>query len=218
VGIVIPIFETVLVDDGRIRLRARHLERLARCGASPAQVAAVDACFADALLLTDPPCLLRVDVDDEGVRPSTRPPRPATPVELMIDRSYDPAREERLLKTADRAWADAAEAAAGGEALLVSTTGLIGETTRASVLLHAADGGFAMPDLRGILPGVTRAWALEQTDATERDVQLDELRSAHGAALLTAGRGVVPIAAVEGIALARSAALDELACSWRELP
>jgi branched-subunit amino acid aminotransferase/4-amino-4-deoxychorismate lyase len=139
-------------------------------------------------------------------------------VELMIDRSYDPAREERLLKTADRAWADAAEAAAGGEALLVSTTGLIGETTRASVLLHAADGGFAMPDLRGILPGVTRAWALEQTDATERDVQLDELRSAHGAALLTAGRGVVPIAAVEGIALARSTALDELACSWRELP
>jgi hypothetical protein len=29
---------------------------------------------------------------------------------------------------------------------------------------------------------------------------------------------VVPIAAVEGIALARSTALDELACSWRELP
>ena len=68
---MIPIFETVLVDDGRIRLRARHLERLARCGASPAQVTAVDACFTDALLLTDPPFLLRVDVDDEGVRPSS---------------------------------------------------------------------------------------------------------------------------------------------------
>ena len=43
----------------------------------PAQVAAADACFAEALELTDPPFLLRVDVDDAGVRPSTRP-RPIT--------------------------------------------------------------------------------------------------------------------------------------------
>ncbi|MGI9116153.1 MAG: aminotransferase class IV [Gaiellales bacterium] len=215
---MIAVFETVLVDDGRIRLRAQHLERLARSGATDAQVAAADACFADALLLTDPPFVLRIDVDDAGVHPATRPPRPANPVDLMLHRSYDPAREERLLKAADRAWADAAEAAVGGEALLVSPEGLLGETTRASVLVHDADGGFSTPALRGILPGVTRAWALNDTGAREREVRLEELREARGAALLTAGRGVVPIAAVEGIALARSPELDDLAAAWRALP
>ncbi|MGI9188315.1 MAG: aminotransferase class IV [Gaiellales bacterium] len=217
-GVVIAIFETVLVDEGRIRLRERHLERLARSGASAEQVGAVDACFADALLLTDPPFLLRVDVDDDGVRPATRPPRPNAPAELLIDRSYDPDADARLLKAADRAWAEAAEAATGGEALLVSADGQIGETTRASVLLHDADGTFATPALRGILPGVTRAWALDVLEVTEREVRLDELASARGAALLTAGRGVVPIASVEGIPLAHSAALDELAAAWRALP
>jgi branched-subunit amino acid aminotransferase/4-amino-4-deoxychorismate lyase len=215
---VIPVFETVLVDDGRIRLRALHLERLARSGATPEQVAAVDACFEEALLLTDPPFVLRVDVDDDGVRPATRPPRPSAPVQLLLDRSYDPELEARLLKAADRAWADAAEAAAGGEALLVSPAGLIGETTRASVLVHAADGRFATPALHGILPGVTRAWAIERLDAAERDVHLDELKGVRGAALLTAGRGVVPIASVEGIPLAQSAALAELAEAWSALP
>jgi len=215
---VIAIFETVLVDDGRIRLRERHLDRLARSGASADQIAAVDACFEEALFLTDPPFVLRVDVDDEGVRPATRPPRPATPVDLLLDRSYDPSIAARGLKAADRAWADAAEGAAGGEALLVSSDGLIGETTRASVLVHDADGGFSTPALRGILPGVTRAWALEVLDATEREVQLDELNAVRGAVLLTAGRGVVPIASVEGIPLAQSVALGELAETWRRLP
>ena len=215
---MIAIFETVLVDDGRIRLRERHLDRLARSGASADQIAAVDACFDEALLLTDPPFVLRVNVDDEGVRPATRPPRPATPVDLLLDRSYDPDLEARLRKAADRAWADTAEAAAGGEALLVSPTGLIGETTRASVLLHDADGGFSTPALRGILPGVTRAWALEHLGATEREVHLDELGAVQGAVLLTAGRGVVPIASVESIPLPQSAALHELAEAWRGLP
>jgi branched-subunit amino acid aminotransferase/4-amino-4-deoxychorismate lyase len=215
---VIAIFETVLVDDGRIRLRERHLDRLARSGASADQIAAVDACFEEALFLTDPPFVLRVDVDDEGVRPATRPPRPATPVDLLLDRSYDPSIAARGLKAADRAWADAAEGAAGGEALLVSSDGLIGETTRASVLVHDADGGFSTPALRGILPGVTRAWALEVLDATEREVQLDELNAVRGAVLLTAGRGVVPIASVEGIPLAQSVVLGELAETWRRLP
>ena len=215
---MIPVFETVLVDDGRIRLRDLHLARLARAGASPAQVAAADACFAEALELTDPPFVLRVDVDDDGVRPSTRPPRPADPVELLLHRSYDPADATRLRKTADRAWAKRAEAAVGGEALLVDADGRLGETTRASLLVHLADGSFAVPALEGILPGVTRAWALAETGADERVLHLDDLRDARGAALLTAGRGVVAIASVEGIGLARSPELMLLAEAWRALP
>ena len=215
---MIAVFETVLVDDGRIRLRDRHLARLADAGADPAQVAAADACFAEALELTDPPFLLRVDVDDAGVRPSTRPPRPADPVDLLAHRSYDPADAARLRKTADRRWADAAEAAVGGEALLVAPDGRLGETTRASLLLHRTDGGFATPALAGILPGVTRAWAIAETDAEEAVLHLDDLRDVQGAALLTAGRGVVPVASVEGIALPWSPALEALAAAWRDLP
>ena len=215
---MIAVFETVLVDDGRIRLRDRHLARLERAGASTEQVAAVAACFAEALELTDPPFVLRVDVDDDGVRPATRPPRAADPVALMLHRSYDPADATRLVKSADRAWADRAEAAAGGEALLVDAAGRIGETTRASVAIHLADGSLAVPALEGILPGVTRAWALDETGADERPLSLDDLAGAHGAALLTAGRGVVPIASIEGIALPRSAELDALHARWLELP
>lgn len=215
---MIPVFETVLVEDGRIRLRERHLERLARSGATPEQVAAAAARFDEAVLLTDQPFLLRVDVSDAGVTPSTRPPRPPAPVDLPVDWSYDPGLDERLLKLADRAWAEAIEAAAGGEALLVQReTGLIGEATRSSVMLRDADGAFAVPPLRGILPGVTRAWAVERTGATERPLRLDDLRTARGAVLLTAGRGVVPIEAVEGIALARDPGFDALAEAWRSL-
>ena len=215
---MIAVFETVLVDGGRIRLRDRHLARLARSGASPAQVAAVDACFAEALELTDPPFVLRVDVDDDGVRPATRPPRPADPVDLLLHRSYDPRDASRHVKAADRAWAERAEADAGGEALLVDAAGRLGETTRASLLVHLADGALAMPALEGILPGVTRAWALDETGADERVLVLDDLRGARGAVLLTAGRGVVPVASVEGVPLARSAELDALRDRWLELP
>lgn len=215
---MIPVFETVLVDARRIRLRAHHLERLARSGATPAQVAAVDACFAEALDLDDQPFVLRVDVDDAGVRPSTRPPRPATPVDLLLHRSYDPADATRLRKTADRAWADTAEADAGGEALLVAADGRIGETTRASVLVLRPDGRWLTPRLEGILPGVTRAWAIGEIGAEEEVLHLDDLRAVAGAALLTAGRGVVPIASIEGIALPRAGAIEELAARWRALP
>jgi len=216
---VIAVFETVLVEDGRIRLREHHLARLAASGATDEQLTIAAAHFDEAVLLTDQPFLLRVDVDDEGVRASTRPARPASPADLAIHWSYDPALEERRLKTADRRWADRAEAAVGGEALLVErASNLIGESTRASLLVRTAEGDFATPRLRGILPGVTRAWAIGETTAAERDIHLDELRSVRGAALLTAGRGVVRIATVEGIPIASDPALDDLARRWRSLP
>ena len=39
---MIPVFETALVEDGHIRLRGRHLSRLAASGGSPEQVAELD--------------------------------------------------------------------------------------------------------------------------------------------------------------------------------
>lgn len=212
-------FETARVENGRIRLRDRHLERLRAVGASEEAIAAVAACFADAILLTDQPFLLRVDVNGTDVRPSTRPPGPTTPIDLPIHWSYDPSSTERLRKTADRRWADHAEEEAGGEPLLVERgSGLIGETTRASVIVRTAEGAFLTPRLAGILPGVTRAWAIDHLDADEGDLRLDDLRTARGMALLTAGRGVVPVEAIEGIPIAQDPAFDDLAAAWEALP
>ncbi len=216
---MIPIFETVRVEGGRIRLRDRHLDRLRAAGVADDRVEAVATCFDEAVLLTDQPFILRVDVDDAEVRPSTRPPSAPMRIDLPIHWSYDPDCADRLLKTADRTWADLAEAEAGGEALLVHReTGRIGETTRASILLRTADGTFVVPRLEGILPGVTRAWAMAHLGAVEAEVTLDDLREARGMALLTAGRGVVPVDAVEGITLAHDPALDDLATAWEALP
>lgn len=216
---MIPVFETVRVEDGRIRLRERHLDRLRAAGAAEDAIAAVDACFAEACLLTDQPFLLRVDVTDTDVKPSTRPPSPPARIDLPIHWSYDPSRTERLRKTADRRWAEVAEEGAGGEPLLVQRdSGLIGETTRASVIVRTADGGFATPRLAGILPGVTRAWAIDLLGAREVELRLDDLRTVRGMALLTAGRGVVPVEAIEGIPIPRDPAFDDLAAAWEALP
>ena len=66
--------------------------------------------------------------------------------------------------------------------------------------------------------GVTRSWALDETGADEADVNLADLYAAQGAAVLTAGRGVIPIARVDGHAIARDSTFDELQTVWRALP
>ncbi|MBM3680447.1 MAG: hypothetical protein FJW81_03830 [Actinobacteria bacterium] len=215
---MIAVFETVRVEDGRVRLRERHLERLARAGAPPARVADAAAILDEAVLLTDQPFVLRIDVDDAGAVPSTRPVPPTAPVDLPLHVSYDPALDARLAKGADRAWAEAAEREAGGEPLLVTVDGRVGETTRAAVIAVDRDGAWRVPQLEGILPGVTRAWAIERTGAVEAELGLADLRAAAGAALLTAARGVVPIAAIAGEPLRRSPLVDALGRDWEALP
>lgn len=215
---MIPLFETVRVEDGRVRLRELHLERLAGAGAPAERVADAARILAEAVLLTDQPFVLRIDVDDTGARPSTRPVPPTGAVDLPLHVSYDPACAARLVKAADRTWAETAEREAGGEPLLVDVAGRIGETTRAAVILADPDGGWRVPRLEGILPGVTRSWAIARTGADEAVLGLGDLRAAAGAALLTAARGVVPIAAVAGEPIARSSRIDDLAGAWRDLP
>ena len=115
----------------------------------------------------------------------------------MLVEAYDPGDRSRERKRAERAWADAAETAAGGEALLVSPEGLVGETTRANVFAILGDV-IVTPAVTGLLPGVTRSWAIERLGAIERALTLAELREADGAFVTTAGRGVVALADVGG--------------------
>ena len=216
---MISVFETALVEDGRIRLRERHLARLGASGGSPEQVAELDAILTDLCARDDQPFVMRVDVADEGLTVTTRAPRSTAPVRLPTHTGYDPELDIRRIKLADRSWAEAIEAEHGGdEVLLVSAAGLVGETTRAGVLVLRVDGTLVVPRLRGILASVTRSWAVDVTGAVEADVPLAELLAARGAAVLTAGRGVIPIAAVDDTPLARDPLFDALHTTWRGLP
>ncbi len=216
---MIPVFETALVEDGRIRLRERHRARLAASGGSAEQVAAFGHLLDELETRAGQPFTMRIDISDDGLVVSTRPPRATTPVELPIKHTYDPSLEIRRIKIADRSWVEIIEAEHGGaEVLLVSRDHLVGETTRASIIALRADGALVVPHLRGILQSVTRGWAIEQTGASEANVSLDDLYAARGAAVLTAGRGVIPIHSIEGRVLARDPLFDDLQSVWRALP
>jgi branched-subunit amino acid aminotransferase/4-amino-4-deoxychorismate lyase len=215
---VAGVVETVLVEEGRIRLVDRHLARLARSGVPAALVDAAAAAFAGAAAAGGGPIVLRVDVDGCRVRADPRAPRSRAPAHLRTVVGYDPGDRTRELKRSDRRWAEAAEAAAGGaEPLLVSSAGEVGETSRANVFAIAADGAVVTPPACGLLPGVTRAWAMEQTAAAERVLPLTELVAGRAAFLTTAGRGIVRVAAIDGVALGDDDRIAELAAAWRAL-
>jgi len=209
------VFETMLVDDGRVRLLDRHLERLRRAGVPDERVADVHVAVLDALAMPGP-VVVRIDVADAGIVMRPREPRPASPVSGILVAAYDPSDRSREAKRTARAWAEAAETAAGGEALLVSADGLVGETTRANVFAILGDE-VVTPAVAGILPGVTRSFAIERTGAVERPLRLAELRAADGAFLTTAGRGIVPLADVDSHRLPTHPLVAELQAAWRAL-
>jgi branched-subunit amino acid aminotransferase/4-amino-4-deoxychorismate lyase len=210
------VFETMLVEDGRVRLLERHLDRLRRAGVGEPLVDEVRAAALEAAAGAAGPVVVRIDVAGGAIAVRPREPRPASPVSGVLVEGYDPADRSREQKRAERAWADAAETAAGGEALLVSADGLVGETTRANVFAILG-GAVVTPPLAGILPGVTRSFALERTGAVERPLKLADLRVADAAFLTTAGRGIVLLADVGGRRLAGHPLVDELAAAWRAL-
>lgn len=217
-----PLFETVLVDAGRIRLFAEHLLRLRRSGAVPRQITAVRALAETWRRTAGRPTVVRFDVAaGTAVASAARTPAPADPVALSTVPGHDPDDATRERKLADRSWAIAAEAlarAAGAdEPLLVSPAGLVGETSRASLFVVDAAGRVRTPPVRGILPGVTRAWAVGAVRAEEHELTTAELSDVRAAFLTTAGRGVVPVASIDGRALGTDDRVAQLATAWRLL-
>ena len=210
------VFETVLIEDGRVRLLDRHLGRLAASDVLEPVIQEVRELVARLTAAATAPMVVRIDVADGRVLARPRDPRAPTPVSGLLVEAYDPDDRSRERKRTPRAWADAAETAAGGEALLVSSHGLIGETTRANVFAILGDV-VVTPAVAGILPGVTRSWAIERVAAVERPLTLDELRGADGAFLTTAGRGIVVLADVDGHRLPVHPLVEQLAEAWRAL-
>jgi branched-subunit amino acid aminotransferase/4-amino-4-deoxychorismate lyase len=219
---VVALYETLLVEDGRVRLPERHLARLARSGVHPLVLQEVAEELTRVCRAADGPTVVRVDVAADGVVSSaTRPPKPDRPVRLLPVAGYDPADAGREQKRADRSWAEAPEAQAAtarfDEPLLVSDEGLVGETSRANLVAILADGSLVTPPVRGLLPGVTRSWVLEQLPVAERELELIELLEARAAFLTTSGRGVVRVAAIGGTALGDDPRIGELQAAWRAL-
>ncbi len=210
------VFETMLIEDGRVRLLDRHLGRLAASGIDEPQIQEVRELVARLTTAASGPVVVRIDVAADRVLARPRDPRPAAPLSGLLVVAYDPADRSRERKRTERAWADAAETAAGGEALLVSPEGLVGETTRANVFAILGDT-VVTPAVSGLLPGVTRSWAIERLGALERALTLAELREADGAFLTTAGRGIVALADVDGHRLPSHPLVEQLAEAWRAL-
>lgn len=217
-----PVLETVLIEDGRIRLLHRHLLRLHRAGAAPSQIEAVRLLAATWMRTATAPTVVRFDVTpDAMVASAARAPASTDPVRLVTVGGYDPADRAREQKRASRKWATDAEAEAirrdGDEPLLVSASGRLGETTRASLFLVDHAGGIATPPADGILPGVTRSWVLDGGARGDQPLHLDDLAAVRSAFITSAGRGVVPVVAIDGQPLVRDAAVDALARDWRAL-
>lgn len=218
---MIPVFETALAEHRRVRLLERHLDRLARAGASADDVQRAASLFEEMATLAVEPTTVRIDVDGTGVRATPRRPLPPVPVRLATVVGFDPGDVAREQKRADRRWAAAAEAAAGrlaaDEPLLVDRAGRVGETSRCNVFALLADGTVATPPAHGILPGVTRGFVIERTGAAERPIAIDDLTRARAVFLTSAGRGIVAVASLDGSALASDPFVDDLARAWHEL-
>ena len=110
----------------------------------------------------------------------------------------------------DRALADA-KAAGADDGLLLTVGGQVAETAIWGVFWWE-DGQVAAPPLElGILPGVARARIAEIVgEIRERKVTIDEVR---GMPMFVANavRGVVPVASLDGAAIAESPETERLA-------
>ncbi|WP_304788984.1 aminotransferase class IV [Patulibacter sp.] len=217
-----PLIETVLIESGRVRLFDRHLVRLRRSGAAPKQVTAVRALAETWRRTAGRPTVVRFEVAARsGVASRARTPPSRDPVRLALVPGFDPGDGRRERKLADRTWAEEAEAAAAAagadEPLLHDAAGLLGETSRASLFVVDATGRIRTPPVRGILPGVTREWAIGAAGAEEHPLTVDDLGAARAAFLTTAARGVVPVTSIDGRPLGSDDRVEELAAAWRAL-
>jgi branched-subunit amino acid aminotransferase/4-amino-4-deoxychorismate lyase len=155
----------------------------------------------------------RIQVGPRGATVNERPVGQADPVRLVsvsgvVHRPYPH-------KTTDRAQfahaMDQARMRGADDGLLLAEGGWVAEAGIWSLFWWEDERVAAPPLALGILPGVARARIAEQTGGVrERRVRMDEIR---GRPLFVANavRGVVPVAALDGVALPPNEATAALA-------
>ncbi|WP_158542379.1 aminotransferase class IV [Lujinxingia litoralis] len=213
------LFETVRVEGGKVRRLEAHRERLRRSAAELGfGVRGIDeACD----LLGRPPGqdgLWRVTVSRQDtsiafggsgqVCGRWRPGHLARPAPQLktFQGFYLP--DDRLAEHKTTSWIRSVELrrracqAGADDGVGISRCGLVGEASAANIFVQL-DQGWVTPEVRGILPGVTRGALLRHArqvgfELDEAKVTVEDLRRARAIALTSAGIGVLGAASVDG--------------------
>jgi branched-subunit amino acid aminotransferase/4-amino-4-deoxychorismate lyase len=154
----------------------------------------------------------RLLVSRRGLVAGERPVGSMAPVRLVTSKVVHRPYPHKLVdrERFDRALADA-KAVGADDGLLVTAGGQVAETAIWGVFWWE-DGHVAAPPVEiGILPGVARARIAELVgEIRERKVTIDEVR-ALPMFVANAVRGVVPVASLDGVAIAEATETEALA-------
>ncbi len=115
-----------------------------------------------------------------------------------------------------------AEEKGADEALLLNTNGEVAETAGGNLFWIYQDHVCTVPTGRGVLPGITRAVVLEicQTlglETQKRIIKPEQLRNATGIFVTQSALGIVPVAAFDGLPVAPSPLVDQIASAYDEM-
>ena len=207
------LIETLRVRQGRIPFLERHLARLAgsiaalglpRPAQDPATLLRPFAGTEDAVL--------RLEVCDARASLTVRELPPLSPPAVITaSEPHQPYPHKTTLRDRFADAAREAEIAGADDALLVTHDGLVAEGTVWSVFWWEA-GRLRTPGLElGILPGIGRAHVIELAKQVEEGRYPREALAGRSLFLTNAVRGVVPLASLDGVAVAPDPRTSELA-------
>jgi branched-subunit amino acid aminotransferase/4-amino-4-deoxychorismate lyase len=114
-----------------------------------------------------------------------------------------------------------AEERGADEALLLNTNGEVAATAGGNLFWVYHDKICTVPTGRGVLPGITRAVVLEicqslGLETNKRVIKPEMLRNAAGIFVTTSALGIVPVVALDGMPVAPSPLVDQIASAYHE--
>ena len=108
-------------------------------------------------------------------------------------------------------WLEQARARGLDEVVLLNEHGHVSECTSANIFISRGNRIWTPPLSSGCLPGITRQLLLDEIRVEgitigERDLSLEELEQADEVFITSTTRGLLPVSAVEGLAIRKSGA------------
>ncbi|HZL78063.1 MAG TPA: aminotransferase class IV [Candidatus Limnocylindrales bacterium] len=115
-----------------------------------------------------------------------------------------------------------AEEQGADEALLLNANGEVAETAGGNIFWVCQDKICTVPTGRGGLPGITRAVVLELCqslglETNKRIIKPEQLRNAEGIFVTQSALGIVPVVAFNGVPVAPSPLVDQIAVAYHEV-
>ncbi len=115
-----------------------------------------------------------------------------------------------------------AEERGADEALLLNTNGEVAETAGGNIFWVYNEKICTVPTGRGVLPGITRAVVLEICQGlglavNKCIIKPEHLRNAEGIFVTQSALGIVPVVAFDGVPVAPSPLVDQIAGAYNEI-